>query len=830
MAPQTESASSREQSEIAAREAEAIAMRAESQETSPDIPDEKSLEKFTDDRVGVLDENAADILQSGKLGLEMRAASLGLGKDEMAAAKQETGVDEALNEVRAEMARLQEQAKSEMAQAAEGEKKAELPGQPEAGFLDSLNQLKEKASQESDPDKALDARAKTAEFIRKGIPELTDDNADAFIKEFNEKNQGALQGMELTFVRGRGDKLMLVDESGNLKEISVTKENAKQALAEIKGLDEKLERKGNSYDLRGEILKRSEGKLKTAEAYTYGGEVDRKQLKEFLADPDHWLPERRRLQEEIVKSELDKAVKLAERMGEKNAIFALRGNTAAGKTTALRNNELFGRAINPETKQPDGAINPDTYKQQLKAADASPDGWQSVSHYQAHDEGSMMSKKIARRIEESEDASMIIDKRLNEAKDIQELVAMTEKGKSLKFLDVDAPLETSLIRVLGRKAGGADPLVPFDGVAEGFDGVRKNRVELIKEAVKNDKVDTYVLYAPGPDGKPMLVAEKVPMLGKDGQPMTRPDGTPRYKLKINDKERFREAINYKAADAAIKDLRGQVIDDAYIEKTLQKLPEDQRGYTKGILEKWKGKSYEQALDAHAKEINQIPPSEDYYQQAALRNLEATSRTAKGTVDTSASKDKAAKMAEGLTAEKAADLAKKNFSEAVKTLFENKGTDFESPADLKTFIENIAKTINGGILKEGQLLRTGADSDKYKSYTKTADVSKAFEQFAQELHQRMNDPKEDPKKLAAWAEYRIDLTDHFFADGCGKTAKAISSFILMRAEQRLPNYTTREEYYSNAPKEPRDLEGRADDDKQLQKFTEYYGKLVPDKAT
>lgn len=828
MTPQTESASAREQSEIAAREAETAAL-AEAQETAPDIPDESSLEKFTDDRVGALDESAADILRSGKLGLEMRSASLGLGQEELKAARQETGVDQALDGIQADVTRLQEQAKTEMTEAAGGEKRADLPVQPEAGFFDSLNQLKEQASQEQDPNKALDARAKTAEFIRKGIPELTDDNAEAFIKEFNEKNQGALRGMELTFVRGRGDKLMLIDESGNLKEMSVTKENAKQALAEIKGLDEKLERKGNSYDLRGEILRRSEGKLKTAEAYTYGGDVDRKRLKEFLSDPENWLPERRRLQEEIVKNELDKAIKLAERMGEKNAVFALRGNTAAGKTTALRTNELFGRAIDPETRQPDGAINPDTYKQQLKTADASPDGWQSVSHYQAHDEGSMISRKIAQRIESSEEASMIIDKRLNEAKDIKELVAMTEKGKSLKFLDVDAPLETSLIRVLGRKAGGADPLVPFDGVAEGFDGVRKNRVELIREAINNDKIDTYVLYAPGPDGKPMLVAEKVPLLGKDGRQLAKPDGTLRYKLKINDRDRFREAINLRTADAAVKELRGQVIDDAYIERTLQKLPEDQREYTKGILEKWKGKSYEEALDAHAKEINQIPPSLDYYQQAALRNLEATSRTAKGTVDTSASKDKAAKMAEGLTAEKAADLAKKNFAEAVAKLFENKGTNFESPAALKSFIEDIAKTINGGILKEGQLLRSGADSDKYKSYTKTADVPRAFEQFAQELFQRMNDPQEDPKKLAAWAEYRIDLTDHFLADGCGKTAKAISSFILMRAEQRLPNYTTREEYYSNAPKEPRNLDGRADDDEQLKKFTEYYTKLVPDKT-
>ncbi len=812
----------------AAIETEKAPQQPETRETGPVIPDQAALDVLVADNKQAVDQAATDVIQDVAR-MDAPAGKLGLSKDDADETKQELGVDAQLGAIQGEIVKLKETTKAEMDKvsggAEKGVEKVSDARQPDAKFFDAFGKAKEKMSAEKDRNAMLDQRAEAAALIKKEIPDLTDENAEAFIKEFNEKNPGALKGMELTMVRGRGDKVLMVDENGGLKEIEITKENAADALKEIKAIDAALDRKGNSHELRQELLKRSEGKIKSTDAYTYATDkIPKGEVKDYLDDPENWVPERQRLHEEIVAAELQKAVDLAERMGEKNTIFALRGNTAAGKTTALKSNELFKKAINPKTGQPDGAINPDTYKTSLKAADAAPDGWQSSTHFQTHEEGSMLARSISKKVEANPDASMIIDKRLNEKENISELV---EKGKKLKFLDVDSPLETSLVRVLGRKAGGGDPLVPFDAVAEGFEGVKKNRAALIQEAIKNPNVDAYVLYAPGPDGKPMLIAEKVPRMGKDGQPMLDEEGKQVFTIDVKDKERFVEAVGHKKVEPEIDRLRGMTIDDAYIEKTVSALPKEQQDFTRANLAKWKGKTFEQALNEHAKEINEVPPSVDYYKKAAMRNLETTSRTAKGTVDTSASKDKAGKMAEGLTGENAAELAKNNFTAAVEKLFANKETKFDSPAQVKALLEDIATTINGGLLKEGELLRTGADSDKFKSYTKTADVPAAFEQFAKELQERMNDPDEDPKELAAWAEYRIDLTDHFFADGCGKTAKAISSFILMRADQRLPNYTTRAEYYQNAPTEPR--AEKAEDDAQLKKFTAYYNKLVPAKT-
>lgn len=189
-------------------------------------------------------------------------------------------------------------------------------------------------------------------------------------------------------------------------------------------------------------------------------------------------------------------------------------------------------------------------------------------------------------------------------------------------------------------------------------------------------------------------------------------------------------------------------------------------------------------------------SVEEYLQVALENLRATSRTAKGEVDTSASTDKAEKMAGDLTAESAAERALQNFTDTIRYLYEHRGGRFENPQQLREFVEGVAQRINAGITKEGVLIRSGADSTKFP-YTKIADLESAMQKFYQELLERLTNPTSDSQETAAFIEYHIDPADHFFADGCGKTAKAMSAWSLMRTQQPLPHYRSREEYYTNA---------------------------------
>ena len=100
--------------------------------------------------------------------------------------------------------------------------------------------------------------------------------------------------------------------------------------------------------------------------------------------------------------------------------------------------------------------------------------------------------------------------------------------------------------------------------------------------------------------------------------------------------------------------------------------------------------------------NKIPV--EIYLRDAERNLLAMSRTARGVVDTSASAKKAESMT-GVSGEAAADLAKQNFETAIREAYDNKERRFESPDDLRDFIEDLAVTVNSGIVKEGNLIRS-----------------------------------------------------------------------------------------------------------------------------
>lgn len=177
--------------------------------------------------------------------------------------------------------------------------------------------------------------------------------------------------------------------------------------------------------------------------------------------------------------------------------------------------------------------------------------------------------------------------------------------------------------------------------------------------------------------------------------------------------------------------------------------------------------------------------EDYL-TASRRNLLQMSRTARGNLDLSASADKQAKMASGITGEKAAGIAAQNYDKAISFAYDQRHQSFANSSELRGFFEKLSSIVNDGILQSEYLIRNGADSTKYP-YTRVADLEKAMEEFYRALYAYIDRP-ENPKITAAFIEWNIDLRGHFFGDGCGKSAKACSSWLLMRHNAELPDYT------------------------------------------
>jgi hypothetical protein len=239
----------------------------------------------------------------------------------------------------------------------------------------------------------------------------------------------------------------------------------------------------------------------------------------FDAD-ESWSSERRELHGEIVEKFIAQAEALSVRlMGHdpEPTIYALRGAPGAGKTTALRQgNEMFAGILD-EDGQPAGAIAPDIFKIPLMAGGG-------ISHSQIHDKSSVIARKIDKTLTHS-DISVVYDKLMNYPGNIEDMITNAqETERKVKVLDVDVPLELSAVRVLCRKKGGDDPLVPFKMVSEAFIGIRRNRRELFSQLESNaERVSGYVLMgydfasqssveiARFEDGKVVIASGREPM-------------------------------------------------------------------------------------------------------------------------------------------------------------------------------------------------------------------------------------------------------------------------------------------------------------------------------
>ncbi len=206
-----------------------------------------------------------------------------------------------------------------------------------------------------------------------------------------------------------------------------------------------------------------------------------------------------------------------------------------------------------------------------------------------------------------------------------------------------------------------------------------------------------------------------------------------------------------------------------------------------------------------------------YLDQAMSNLLKMSRTACGVVDVSASTNKKDYMAieSGKEAER---YAQANFREAIRMCYDHRKDSYETPQELRTFLESVAVRINRGIVRDGVFFRI-ENSEKY-SYVRAEEIPEEVDWFFRKLYGRL---KADPVETAAFCEFCINLTGHYLADGCGKFSMAVAAFVLMRADMTLPVYRTRKEYFAWSPAQPCSAE--SDMRRQaLQRFTAYYRTL------
>jgi Zeta toxin len=305
----------------------------------------------------------------------------------------------------------------------------------------------------------------------------------------------------------------------------------------------------------------------------------------FLDDPKNWTPERQALHQKLVENAQGDAQKFADAAQNGDpTIYAMRGNTAAGKTRAIKGNipELEG-PVNATKDLRHRAVNPDNFKVDLREAQTDV----TLTSSQTHAESSMLagkfedSLKTIKTSDNTELGSILIDKRLARLEDVQQYAKMAqETGRKLNLYDVDAPLEVSLAGVLERIPGGNDPLPPYDVIAKGFDDVRTHRDNVIKFFQDNPQLGKYELYGTLPDGSKVKVAEVV-------------DGS----VKVFENELYLE-VTAKPGEIS-QTIAKKTISSQLIESLTQSLSSERAAKVREVLEPYIGQTWETALNAHS---------------------------------------------------------------------------------------------------------------------------------------------------------------------------------------------------------------------------------------
>jgi hypothetical protein len=259
----------------------------------------------------------------------------------------------------------------------------------------------------------------------------------------------------------------------------------------------------------------------------------------------------------------------------------MRGNTASGKTRLAKSGAMPELEAAVRATGDGRSINPDNFKGELMRHGG-------FTANEVHMEASVLADKLQAEMQNTHTAdgkagSMMIDKRLLGLQEIEGYAKMAkDTGRKFVLADVDTPLENSLVGVLGRKVGGNDPLVPYNPVAEGFEGARENRLQVINW-FENHPEASYTLYGTTPDGAKVKVASV-----KNGRLTV--DIKPMYDDLIADPGNDAELLGDKViTQGSIDEIVAGISDPKYAAQ----VAEDLKPYI--------GKTWKDAVNGHSKE-------------------------------------------------------------------------------------------------------------------------------------------------------------------------------------------------------------------------------------
>jgi len=574
------------------------------------------------------------------------------------------------------------------------------------------------------------------------VDEYSLDDTVYFINKYSNKEY--LKLLLLQPLKVSEKYLVFINTSAEVEVISADTVSLKKLLNKIKIYNNNShQHKTPSLALRSVLLSISKSELKSHDVYTNFSTdgLDKTSLRSLLKDEKNWINERIEIQKELI----DYFYKNAEALSRKivhskkieKAIYCVRGSVASGKSSFIGS---FLRQNIKTLENVEGVLNTDAVKRKL-VLNASNLTGHAFAGYLFHEEASIIGEKVLELVKKS-NLVYVIDKRMQAVSDLDELLLDAGKRKlPVTIFDLKVDFITSALRVLERTGVyPSDPTPDFLALYKSYKDIEESRFLFLEKSINSKSVKSYSAVSINSNGRPIILSLK-----KD------------YKIDRENLARESEA----RYTTRIESLQNIVLSN---KKTLQV-----------TIDEHSSRSYTQKL------------SKQEYLDKFLRSIKNTSRTFEGELNVSASKDKSRLVNSLISKEDLVKITKNNVVKAFDFAYDNKNLLLSSPQALKDFIDRVARIVNRGIINDEQfIIRSRSNSHKY-FYVNTKYVIKFYKSFVSQVYKKLNNPEISPVDLAAWIEWNIDFCGHIFSDGCGRIAKVLSTWLLLRTNSDLPDY-------------------------------------------
>lgn len=179
-----------------------------------------------------------------------------------------------------------------------------------------------------------------------------------------------------------------------------------------------------------------------------------------------------------------------------------------------------------------------------------------------------------------------------------------------------------------------------------------------------------------------------------------------------------------------------------------------------------------------------------WSQTLHSSISALSRTAKGLTESAYG----AKSALDISGPELETVVKNNLQHSIEYVWAKGPRVHKTPPAIRGFMNAVAKQVSFGLVDPAHIYRVWDTSAKYPAQVAPKDIEHEMRHFCDSVASSLYDERHAIFN-AAWVERELDYRIHPFADGCGRTAKLLGAWVLLRAGLPPARFTDRDEYYA-----------------------------------